>query len=74
MLSVGAKGGVAVVDERLASLCEEASGTLLRGIKQNKAVFEAVFQTIVAASLKEMVAANANPSLSAINRLQKMAS
>ena len=74
VLSVGAKGGVAVVDERLASLCEEASGTLLRGIKQNKAVFEAVFQTIVAASLKEMVAANANPSVSAINKLQNLAS
>ena len=74
VLSVGAKGGIAVVDERLASLCEEASGTLLRGIKPNKTVFEAVFQTIVAASLKEMVAANANPSLSALNRLQKMAS
>ena len=74
VLSVGAKGGIAVVDERLASLCEEASGTLLRGIKPNKTVFETVFQTIFSATLKDIVAAGANPSVSAIFRLQKLAS
>lgn len=73
VLSVGAKGGTVVVDERLASLCEEASGTLLRGIKPNKTIFETVFQTILSATLKEIVAASANPSVSAIDRLQKLA-
>ena len=74
VLSVGAKGGTAVVDERLASLCEEASGTLLRGIKQNNAVLEAVFRTINFTSLKEIITTNDNPSVSALGRLQKLAS
>ena len=74
VLSVGANGGTAVVDERLASLCEEASGTVLRAIKPNKTVFQTVFQAISSATLKETVTANANPSVSAINRLQKLAS
>ena len=73
VLSVGAKEGIAVVEERLASLCEEASGTALRGIKQ-KGEFEAVIRIMDSIALIETAASNANPSASAITRLRKLAS
>jgi hypothetical protein len=75
VLSVGAKEGLAVVDASLASLCEEALGTVLRGIKQNKEVFEAVFDTnIVPVAVKVTSATDsANPSVAAFTRLKMMA-
>jgi hypothetical protein len=72
VLSVGAKKGTAVVDKCLASLCEEASGTVLRGIKQNKEVLGTALQTIDPAAVKETMATNHNPSIVAITRLQRL--
>ena len=74
VLSVGAKEGPAVVDASLASLCEEAVGTVLRGIKPNTEVFEAVFDTnIVPVADKMITATDGNPSVAAIMRLKLMA-
>ena len=74
VLSVGTKEGTAAVDARLASLCEEAAGTALQGIKQNKEIFEAIVHTtIVPVTDKVISAADANPSIAAIMRLKMMA-
>ena len=74
VLSVGTKEGTVAVDARLASLCEEAAGSALQGIKQNKEIFEAIVHTtIFPVTDKVITAADANPSIAAIMRLNMMA-
>ena len=76
VLAAGVSEGSDIVDEALASICEEASHAILRGIMGNKRVFEAVFKASIAPIARDLLARGtsdrSNAASEAIMRLHQL--
>jgi len=76
VLAAGVSEGGDIVDEALASICEEASSAMLRGIMRNKRVFEAVFDASIAPIARDLLARGtsdrSNAASAAIMRLHQL--